>query len=58
MSKTIKNKQKVESCDFVINGITKLRVSMNLSKDFMKELDKKLKNLQAEIIKEKMKELI
>lgn len=48
--------EKVKSCDFVINGITKLRHSMNLSKDYMKVLDKDLIDLQNKIMKEKLKE--
>ena len=48
--------EKVKSCDFVINGITKLRLSMNLSKSYMKVLDEDLKKLQNNIMKEKLKE--
>ncbi len=51
-----KNKEKVQSCDFVINGISDLRRKMNLSKNYMKVLDNKLKDFQNEVMTEKMKE--
>lgn len=47
---------KVESCDFVVNGISQLRRKMDLSKSYMKVLDKKLLDLQREINQEKHKE--
>lgn len=41
--------EKVKSIDTVVNKLSSLRRSLNLSKNFMREMDQKLLNLQKEL---------